>query len=83
MEAILNKAGLKLMSKTKVGCPLIYSGLTEGIKSFMGTGPAAAAINNANEKTVKETIAKALMAFHLTEDIYHLQNHFLIFISQK
>jgi len=83
MEAVLHKAGLKLISKSQVGCPLVYSGLTEGIKSFMGTGPAAAAITNTNEKTVKETIAKSLMAFHLTEDIYHLQNHFLIFISQK
>lgn len=83
IEAILSKAGLKLVYKTTVSCPILYSKLSDGVKSFMGTGPAAAACNYAEEKAVKETIAKALQPFHLTEDIYHLQNQFLVFIAEK
>ena len=49
----------------------------------MGTGPAAAACNYADEKKVKEIITQALQPFHLTEDFYHLQNQFLVFIAEK
>ena len=83
IEAILNDTGLKLVYKTAVGCPILYSKLSDGVKSFMGTGPAAAACNYADEKVVKEVIAQALQPFRLTEDFYHLQNQFLVFIAEK
>lgn len=49
----------------------------------MGTGPAAAAMNNTNEKTVQRTIANAMKPYHLTEEIYHLQNSFIVFIAEN
>lgn len=83
IESILNKLDLKLVHKTTVACPFLYRGVDEGIKSFMGTGPAAAALNYADRKTVEKTIARALEAFQLTEGFHFLQNHFLVFIAQK
>lgn len=83
IEAILKKNGLKLLHKTTVGCPILYHKLSDGVKSFMGTGPAAAACNYADEKKVKEVIAQSLQPFHFTEDLYHLQNQFLVFIAEK
>ena len=83
IETILNNIGLKLVFKTTVACPILYSKLSDGVKSFMGTGPAAAASNHTDEKTVKEMIVKALQSFRVTEDFYHLQNQFLVFIAEK
>jgi SAM-dependent methyltransferase len=83
MEAQLDKVGLRLKFKTRIGCPIFYSTLSEGIKSFMGTGPAAAASAYTNEAIVRETISNALQPYRLTEDTYHLQNHFLLFIAEK
>jgi SAM-dependent methyltransferase len=83
IEGIFEKIGLRLTYQTKVDCPLVYYSLSDGIKSFMSTGPAAAACDHRDEATVKETIAKALQPFRLTEDLYHLQNQFLIFIAEK
>lgn len=83
IEAILHKIGMKTIYKATVACPLFYSNLSEGVKSFMGTGPAAAACNYADELTVREIIAEALQSFRVTEDFYHLQNQFLVFIAEK
>ncbi len=83
IEAILKNNGLKLTYKSTVACPILYHKLSDGVKSFMGTGPAAAACNHAEEKKIKEVIAQALQPFHLTEDLYHLQNQFLVFIAEK
>jgi SAM-dependent methyltransferase len=74
---------LKMIFKTRVSCPFLYSSLTDGIKSFMGTGPAAAAINHSSREIVEETIGQALTPFHLVDDLYFLQNNFLVFIAQK
>ncbi len=83
IESICNAIKLKVIYKTRLACPFLYHTLDEGIKSFLGTGPAAAAMNHANEKQVRETIANALQPYHLTEDMYHLQNSFLLFIAEK
>ena len=83
MEAIFDEIGLKMVFKTQIVCPILYGKLSEGIKSFMGTGPAAAACNSNEERLVKDTIAKALRPYKLTEDMYHLQNQFLLFIAEK
>ena len=60
IESHFSKNGLKLTYKTTVNCPFLYRSKTDGVKSFMGTGPAAAAVNNSNKQTVEETIANAL-----------------------
>jgi SAM-dependent methyltransferase len=83
MESILESLGLKLIHKSTVSCPFLYHTLNEGINCFMGTGPAAAAMNYASEKQVREVIARAFHPYHLTEDLYHLQNSFLLFIAEK
>ena len=83
IESTFEKHNLKLVYKASVPCPFLYSSLNHGIKSFMGTGPAAAAINNTNQKTVEETIAKALTPFRLADNFHFLQNHFLVFIAEK
>lgn len=83
MEKIIESIGLKLVYKSKTSCPFLYYSLNDGVKSFMGTGPAAAAMNYASKKHVEQTIADALQPYHLTEDFYHLQNSFLLFITEK
>lgn len=74
---------LNMIFKTRVSCPFLYSSLTDGIKSFMGTGPAAAAMNHSSREIVEESIGQALAPFHLVDDLYFLQNSFLVFIAQK
>jgi SAM-dependent methyltransferase len=83
IEKTFEHIGLNLAYKTRVACPFLYASLADGIKSFMGTGPAAAAMNNRDEKTVEETIARALQPFHEADDLHFLQNHFLVFIAEK
>jgi SAM-dependent methyltransferase len=75
--------GLTMVYKARVSCPFLYSSLGDGIKSFMGTGPAAAAVNNSGKQIVEESIAKALQRYRMTDGFYFLQNHFLIFIGKK
>ena len=74
---------LKMILKTRASCPFLYSSLTDGIKSFMGTGPAAAAMNHSSREIVEDTISQALTPLHLVDDLYFLQNSFLVFIAQK
>ncbi len=83
IETILKNIGLNLRFKTTVACPMFYHKLADGVKSFMGTGPAAAACNHTDEKIVKEKIVNALQAFRTADDFYHLQNQFLVFIAEK
>jgi SAM-dependent methyltransferase len=83
MESILESLNLKLIYKTAVSCPFLYHSLGDCLKSFMGTGPAAAAMNHVTEKEVQLAIANAFQPYHLTEDMYHLQNSFLLFIAEK
>ncbi len=83
IESILESLGLKPIYKTKVSCPFLYHSLQDGIKSFMGTGPAAAAMNYVTETEVKQVITDAFQPYHLTENLYHLQNSFLLFIAEK
>jgi hypothetical protein len=66
-----------------VACPFLYASLSDAVKSFMGTGPAAAALNNNEKKIVEQTIAKALKPYELVDGFHFLQNHFLVFIAEK
>lgn len=83
VESSFEDADLKLVYKTTIACPFLYGSISDALKSFLGTGPAAAAISNTNQKTVEETITKAFQPFRLTDDMYFLQNQFLVFIGQK
>ena len=83
IEASLEKQDLKLIYKEKIACPFLYANLADGIKSFMGTGPAAAAMNHTSRSIVEETIAQGLEPFRLADDLHFLQNHFLVFIARK
>lgn len=83
MESSLDSLNFQLIFKEKVACPFLYSNLADGIKSFMGTGPAAAALNHTSRSIVEETIAQALDKFRLPDDLHFLQNHFLVFIATK
>lgn len=83
IESSLKNAGLKLSYKTTVQCPFLYASLAHGVKSFMGTGPAAAAVKHNETQTVERTIADALQSFRVTDGFYFLQNQFLVFIAEK
>ena len=83
MEGKLADRGLHLINRSVIDCPFIYPALGHGIKSFMGTGPAAAAIGNSNKNVVEETIAKAFEPYQVTDGIYYLHNQFLVFIAKK
>ncbi|GJQ51144.1 MAG: hypothetical protein HKUEN01_35300 [Candidatus Kuenenia stuttgartiensis] len=83
VEQVLQSLNLKLISKERVSCPFLYYSHGDGIKSFMSTGPAASALNFASKKLVEQSIAEALKPYHLTEDLYYLQNSFLLFLVEK
>lgn len=83
MEEICTEAGLKIVHKTSVGCPFLYYSVHDAVKAFLGTGPAAAAINCTSEESVREKIIQAMKPYRLTEDMYHLQNSFLVFVMEK
>lgn len=83
IETSCTRAGLKVLYKATVPCPFIYQTLEDGIRSFMGTGPAAAAMNSNSQKVVENVIADALRRYRLTDDIHFLMNRFLVFIAVK
>jgi hypothetical protein len=83
MEDYLERNGLKLIFKQGVDCPFIYSSLSDGLKSFMGTGPAAIALNHNKKEVVENVIEKAFAPFKLADDIHFLTNRFLVFIATK
>lgn len=83
MEQVFETVGFKLVNRFRIACPFNYFSIDEAVKSFMGTGPAAAAMNQASRETVENTIARAMQPYHLIEDMYHLQNSFLLFIAEK
>src|SRR6266498_2984673 len=80
IEQICDGIGLKMLYKTRVACPFLYPNIDQAINSFMGTGPAAAAVNYRGSEIVEEAIAKAFRPFRISEDLYFLQNQFLVFI---
>ena len=83
IENVCSSLGLKLVYHTRVSCPFIYYSLKDGTRSFLATGPAASAMKHVAERKVQQIIASALRPYHLTENIYHLQNSFLLFIAEK
>jgi SAM-dependent methyltransferase len=83
IEQICDGIGLKTLYKTRVACPFLYHNIKDGIRSFMGTGPAASAVDYRNKQIVEEAIAKAFRPFRISEDLYFLQNQFLVFIAEK
>ncbi|GAB2663580.1 class I SAM-dependent methyltransferase [Flavihumibacter cheonanensis] len=83
MEEYLKETGFNLINSIQISCPFIYQSLGNGIRSFMGTGPAAAVLNYADKKQVEETIAAALQPYRIVDDIYFQQNSFLLFIAKK
>ena len=83
IESICTQTGLQVIAKHTIPCPFIYRSLDEGIKSFMGTGPAAIALNNYEPIVVKNAIAGALHSFELADGMHFLQNQFLVFIATK
>jgi SAM-dependent methyltransferase len=83
VESILKALGLHLEIRRSVGCQFIYPTLADGVKSFMGTGPAAIALNNVEKTVVEDTIKKALTPYHTADNFYYLLNHFLLFVARK
>lgn len=83
IENSCKNAKLKVVYKNTVACPFLYSNLHDGIQSFMGTGPAAAALNHNEKQAVEIAIADALMPFGQVDGLYSLQNSFLLFIAEK
>jgi SAM-dependent methyltransferase len=83
IEEMCIRNGLKINYKETIACPMLFHSRPDGIKSFMGTGPAAAALKNNDRETVERTIARAFEPFRLTEDLYFLQNNFNVFIVEK
>jgi len=46
-----------MLYKTRVACPFLYHNIKDGIRSFMGTGPAASAVDYRDKEIVEEAIA--------------------------
>ncbi|GAO42628.1 class I SAM-dependent methyltransferase [Flavihumibacter petaseus] len=83
VEAVFEEIGIRLVSRTKVACPFLYYSLEDAVQSFMGTGPAALALNQVSRETVVTTIAKAMEPYAVADGMHHLQNSFLLFVAEK
>lgn len=83
IEAACKKHGLQVVFQRTVPCPFLYRSREEAVKSFIGTAPAAAAMNNHPQEKVESVIAGAMKPYQLTGDLHFLQNHFLVFIAVK
>jgi SAM-dependent methyltransferase len=83
MEDVFDKAGLTTIYKTRVACPFLYGSISDAVKSFMGTGPAAAAMSCNSKKIVQQTIERAMRPYCVCEEFYFLQNNFLLYIAEK
>ena len=83
IERICESIGLKMLLKTNAECPFIYTSLSHGINSFMGTEPAATALHYSDRSVLEEVLGNAFKPFLITDDIYFLKNNFLIFIAEK
>jgi SAM-dependent methyltransferase len=81
MESILKANGLKLLTKTQVTCPAFYENASDGVKAYLGTGPAAAAMNSS--RLVEKTIREAFQRFRIADGFHFMQNSFLFFIAEK
>lgn len=83
MEDICADAGLKVVYRTKLACPFLYHSIDDAVNGFLATGLAAAALNYARGEQIEEAIRRSLLPFHLTGNLYFLQNQFLLFIAEK
>ncbi|MDQ7950167.1 MAG: methyltransferase domain-containing protein [Cellulomonas sp.] len=83
IEAACKLAGLHVETKQVIACPFVYKSLNEGVKSFIGTGPAAAALNSNREEVVIDAITNALAPFKLADDIHFMVNKYLLFVATK
>lgn len=83
VESVLENVGLGSVRKIKVPCAFLYQSLGDATKSYLGTGPAAAAMNHNEKAVVEAAIANAFAPFELPEGLYFQQNSFLLFIAQK
>lgn len=83
VEAVLASIGMKKAQKTRVLCPFLYHHLSSGLKSYMSTGPAAAALNHVSKGILEDTITEALSPYHVAEDLYYMENSFLVFTAEK
>ena len=83
IESVLKNNGLNLLYRNSVACPFLYFNKQDAVKSYLGTGPAAAAMNSHDRKVVEEVISDAIGRYRLTEEMYFMQNRFLVFIAEK
>lgn len=83
MEGLCQTAGLHMLTKEVISCPFVYRSKTEGLQSFMGTGPAALALKANSQEKVENSIIGALKQFELADDIHFLVNQYLLFIVTK
>jgi SAM-dependent methyltransferase len=83
VENIIERTGLNIVYRTRIACPFLYNNPVHAVNGFMSTRHAIAATHYTDKETVEKTIAESLDAFRLTDEIYFLQNHFLLFIAEK
>lgn len=81
--AACKQQGLQVVFQRTVACPFLYRSKEEAVKSFMGTGPAAAAMNSHPQEKVEWVIGQAMKPYEVAEGMHFLQNHFLLFIAVK
>jgi len=83
IEGICRSIGLQVVKRIQVEGSFLFRSLNDAVKCFIGTGPAAAAGNHVSKAEVEKKVVEALQPYQLTEDLYHLQNSFLLFIAEK
>lgn len=83
IERLCKKLDLKLDIKLGIACPFLFKELQEGVRGFLGTGPAAMLLKTQSRESVIDVIASALKQFEITGGFYFLQNRFQAYIVSK
>lgn len=83
VEAAFDREGLQLVAREIVSCPQFYPNIAEALRSYLATGPAAAALKQHQPARVEKTILRAFEPYGLGDGFFHLQNSFLLFVGRK
>ncbi len=82
LEDLARNAGLEPERGIDVQCPWEYPDLETLQRGWMSAGPATAAIAHSGEEAVRESIARVVSAFRLSDGSYRLRNVFRCLIGE-
>jgi SAM-dependent methyltransferase len=80
LEALMEEAGLTILSRGDVSCPFTYPDDETAWKTINSSGPLAAAVRATGEATIKQAVLASLVPFKTPDGGYRQENliHYVI-----